>query len=93
MIFNQYINGGIQPGTMTLDQVFAWNIRYQILVKNQEEQDLLAGFCLVYGREVQVEVWSEWQSTRQAVRAMGCMPPRLLPIVFTTLPPMNLRGL
>lgn len=88
--FYQHINGCRQPGKMTLDQVFEWNIRFQILCLNQEEYDLLQGYQLVYGREVQVELFSEWRKTCGPQKVMiggfefttaGSSP---LPFTFTT---------
>lgn len=61
MEFYQHIKGSLQPGVMTLEQVFAWNIRFQVLVKNQEEYDLLSAYQLMFGREIQIDIFSEWK--------------------------------
>ena len=98
LVFWQHINGGRQPDPMTLDQVFAWNIRFQILCRTEEERDLLTAYQLMYGREVQVDVWDEWKLERR-MRRMKSVPggieQKLLPITFTTFRTHDgqLRGL
>lgn len=87
LVFWQHINGGRQRDPMTLDQVFAWNIRFQIMCRTQEEKDLLDAYQLMFGREVQVDIWDEWKRERR-MRRMKSLPSgieqKLLPITFTT---------
>lgn len=99
LVFWQHINGALQRDPMTLDQVFAWNIRFQIFCRNQDEKDLLSAYQLIYGREVQVDVYKEWMNSRgphevdiggHKYMMAGKSP---LPFTFTTWPDANLRGL
>lgn len=100
LVFWQHINGGRQPEPMTLDQVFAWNIRFQIMCRTQEEKDLLEAYQLMYGREVQVDVWDQWKHQRRMRKMQSHydhskLELRLLPITFTTFRTHDgqLRGL
>lgn len=72
----------------SIDAMFNHNIRFQVICRNQEEKDYLAGLGLVYGRQLQVDVWDEWYAQRQADR-LSTDP--LLPIVYSTFP-IDLRG-
>lgn len=80
----QHISGAQQPSPMTLDQMFAWNIRFQVLTDTDEERDYLYALQLMYGREIQIETWAEWNEKRQALFDTRRMKLKLLPIVFTT---------
>lgn len=88
----QHINGAIQPHPMTVEEMFAWNIRFQIITDNEEERDYLYGLQLMYGREVELESWAEWNERRIALKETRRMELRVLPFTFTTSK-MNLRGL
>ena len=88
----QHISGALQPEQMTLDQMFAWNIRYQVLTQTEEERDYLFALQLMYGREIQIETWAEWNERRQAYEVTCGGRLRLLPVVFITFH-ANLRGL
>ena len=88
----QHISGALQPEQMTLDQMFAWNIRYQVLTQTEEERDYLFAMQLMYGREIQIETWAEWNERRQAYEVTCGGRLRLLPVVFITFH-ANLRGL
>ncbi|MNR36471.1 hypothetical protein D3C85_1543930 [compost metagenome] len=93
----QHINGGIQPEPMSLDQMFAWNIRFQVLTYTEEQRDYLFALQLMYGREIQIDTWEGWE-TKRRMQDMAAhydhskVKLRLLPIVFTTFK-LNLRGL
>lgn len=90
MVFYQHMQGTQQPYTLSLDELFAWNIRFQVLVNDQEEFDLLSAYQLMYGREIQIDVFSEWLRKHgpQEVEIGGhiyhCAGDSLLPITFTT---------
>lgn len=90
MVFYKHISGTLQPGTMTLEEVFSWNVRFQVLVENQEEYDLLSAYQMMFGREIQIDVFSEWvkHSGPQPVTIGDTQFMRagesLLPIAFTT---------
>lgn len=90
MIFYQHMQGAQQPNTLTLDEVFAWNVRFQVLVENQEEHDLLSAYQLMFGREIQIDVFSEWLRKHgpQEVEIGGNIyfhaGDSLLPVTFTT---------
>lgn len=90
MVFYQYLQGGLQPGTMSLEQVFSWNIRFQVLVRNQEEKDLLSGYQLMFGREIQIVIWDDWLKEHgpQEIEIGGTKFTHaggsLLPITFAT---------
>lgn len=75
-----------------LQAMFNYDARYQVLCKNQEEYDLLYGYSLMFGRELELDTWEHWQLRRTARKALGSSL-RLLPFVFTTWPNAELRGL
>lgn len=101
----EYRNGA-PIGSLSIDAVYTYNIRYQILCQTEEEHDYLSALQLMYGREVQVDIWSKWKRKRlvqyhllahnpEAPRT-GSLAPlnKLLPIVFTTFDAGDsLRGL
>lgn len=82
--------GNAVPNTCnrSIDQMFNHNIRFQVICQNQDEKDYLGGLCLVYGRQLQVDVWDEWLAQRKADKL--CTEP-LLPIVYSTFS-IDLRG-
>lgn len=88
---------GMPVGSMGIDQVFAYNLRYQVIVDTEEEHDYLFACQLLYGREIQIDTWDGWQQKRR-LRNLAAhydnskMPLRLLPTVFTTSERI-LRGL
>lgn len=87
-------NNGKQFGVVGTEQVFNWGIRFQILCRDQDELDLLEGYKLMYGKDVQVDIWDEWKrKDKSAVWGSTIQRQRLLPITFTTWPDANLRGL
>lgn len=91
MFTKLYIHiGGSVPAyaNQTIEMMFNHNVRYQVICQNQEEKDYLLGLSLVYGRQLQVDVWDEWLTQREADRL--CTDP-LLPIVYSTFP-VDLRG-
>lgn len=92
--------GGLNEQPWSVDQVFLYKVRYQIFVRNQEEKDLLLGYSLMYGRDVQVDILSEWverhgPKTRhiggQEFTFAGTESP--LPITFTSIYDPKLREL
>lgn len=97
MLFYQYIQGAEQPVTMSLEQVFAWNIRFQVLVRNQEEYDLLSAYQLMFGREIQIDIWDEWVKPIPTLKmtdtsiSIGSVHRKLLPFTFTTWSGMDMR--
>ena len=83
---------GTPTGQMSMDQVFAWNVRLQILCRNEEELELLQAYQLMYGRELEVCTWQQWLTKQRVWSAQG-KTLRMLPTTFTTWPDANLRGL
>ena len=98
MQFYHFIQGALQPGTMSLDQVFNWNIRFQVFVQNQEEKHLIDAYQLMYGREVESHIWSEWEAKcgPQWVEIGGTSFLRagesILPMAFATFNDVDLRA-
>lgn len=82
----------------TVEQMFSYSIRFQVLCKTQDELDILRGYALMFSRGLEVDTWDEWNRKRgmrqlQSHHDHSIMPLRLLPIVFTTWPNAELRGL
>lgn len=99
MLLYQHSNGA-HVGQLSLDQAMKWNIRFQILCQNQEEKDLLDAYQLMYGREVEVDIFEAWKVKRNLSRVRdhydhSAKVLRLLPVVFTTFRThgSQLRGL
>ncbi|MNQ75831.1 hypothetical protein D3C85_906370 [compost metagenome] len=87
----QYSNGYPVARPYTLDEMFAYNIRYQVLTYTEEQRDYLFALQLMYSRELEVETWAEWNERRIALMDTRRQKLRLLPIVFSTFK-LNLRG-
>lgn len=96
MVFYQHMQGSQQPSTLSLDELFAWNIRFQVLVENQEEHDLLSAYQMMFGREIQIDVFSDWVKVHgpQEVNIGGSTfmhaGGSILPITFTTFNHINM---
>ena len=90
----QYSNGSPIHRPYTLDEMFNYRIRYQILTKTQEELDYLKGMMLMYGRDIEIDVFLDWKHKQRCKRVAKRAYAKLLPIVFTTFNAGNsLRGL
>lgn len=98
MVLYQHSNGAY-VGKMSLDAVMGWNTLFQIFCQNQEEKDLLDGYQLMYGRQVQVDIFDEWMKDYgprkvfiggNEFMSAGKSP---LPLSFTTWQTDALRGL
>lgn len=86
-------NHGRRGSLMKLESVFAWGLRFQILTDTQEEKDYLTGMQLMFGREIDIQTWEEWNHRRKTVyirssyakpfEAVAMQPP-LLPFYFCT---------
>lgn len=81
-----------------LQAMFEYNVRFQVLCKTQEEYDLLFGYSLMFGQELELDTWEGWNKKRQMRQLQAhydhsLMPLRLPPFVFTTWPDAKLRGL
>lgn len=86
----QHLTGHQQPGLMSLDQMFAWNIRYEVITANEEEFDYLYALQMMYGRELEMKTWAEWKEEYDASPQFRKKCP--LPFTFTTFP-MNFSEL
>lgn len=91
-------NNGAGGTQWTLESMFALGTRYQVLCQTQDEYDLLRGYSLMFGRELELDIFRKWLTKRgmrqlQSHHDHSKMPLRLLPVVFTTWPSVNLRGL
>lgn len=62
----------------TLDKMFDHNIRFNTLVRNQREEDVLRAWELVYGRRLEIIQFKQLKEGRF-----------LLPIIYTTLDPKH----
>ena len=96
MVFYQHMQGTQQPYTLSLDELFAWNIRFQVLVNDREEFDLLSAYQLMYGREIQIDIFSDWVKVHgpQEVNIGGNLfmhaGGSILPVTFTTFNHINM---
>ena len=70
----------------TLDEVFDYIIRFQVLVDTEEHLDYLTALQLMYGREIQVDTWAGWHEQKDALKSTRGMELKLLPIWFSTTP-------
>lgn len=99
MQLRNYLNGDDTKALWSMDRVFNYGIRFQILTQTQEEADYLTGLQLLYGREVQIDTLNQWkqkarlsQVTAHYRRTAPIL--KLLPVVFTTWDAGNsLRGM
>lgn len=84
----QHISGHCQPSTMSLEQMFAWNIRFEVITQTQEQHDFLYGLQMMYGRELEMSTWAEWKEDYDTKRQhhMRGNWKRPMPITFTTFP-------
>lgn len=88
-----HINGGGPDIPLTgLEEMFNYGVRFQVLTRTEEQKDFISALQLMYGREIQIETWAEWNERRQAYEVTCGGRLRLLPVVFTTFH-ANLRGL
>ena len=88
----QHQNGGLFDMPITLDNMFNYNVRYQVIVDTERQFDYLFGLQLMYGRELEMDTWAGWNEKRIALMETRGLKLRLLPIVFTTSK-ISLRGL
>ena len=86
-----HINGGIQPGTVTVDRPYQHGIRCQIFVRHQDEHDYLSALNLMYGRDIEIHIWDDWRNTRRMVLETSGPRMKVLPYAYTTWH-CNLRG-
>lgn len=95
------INHEVSEHPVSVDYVFSWNIRYQILCSTQDELDEIQGWQLIYGRKVEADTFDNWKKRAKESRRhrydLGTSEPvlRMLPIVITTFRPRSgqFRGL
>ena len=83
----QHIRGHMQPEPMTIEAMFAWNIRFEVIVQTEEEFNYLYSLQLMYSRELEMKTWAEW---KEEYDVMGTLDVRYkkvpLPFTFTTFP-------
>lgn len=85
----QFSHGVCVSFAFPIEQVFAYNVRFQILCDTDEQRDYLWAMQFMYGREVDIRTWETWHKQKQ-MRALQChydhsaQPLELLPIYFTT---------
>lgn len=83
----QHISGSMQPGRMTVDQMFAWNIRFEVIVKDEEEFNYLYSLQLMFGRELEMKTWAEWKEEYDVCATIDHRYKKVpLPFCFTTFP-------
>lgn len=56
-----YAHGVKRDFPFTLDEVFNYNIRFQILCDTMDQRDYLWSLQLMLGREVDIRTWAEWK--------------------------------
>lgn len=62
-----YSRGVVANFGMPLEQVFDYNVRFQILCDTQEQKDYLTAMQLMFGREVDIRTWDEWNKRKATV--------------------------
>ena len=79
-----HIRGSMQPTPMTLEAMFAWNIRFEVITQTQEEFDFLYGMQLMFGRELEMKTWAEWKEEWDVANLYHVKKKFILPFAFTT---------
>lgn len=79
--------------TVDVDRPWRDNVRSQIFCQNQEEKDYLTALGLMFGREIEVNIWDEWLVGKEPFMSMTdegikieYHRPNVLPIAYTTWP-------
>ena len=79
----QHQNGGLFDEPMSLENMFTWGVRFQVIVDNEEQYNYLYALQLMYGRELEIDTWASLAEKREALMQTSRLKLRLLPIVFT----------
>ena len=93
------VNGApAEKPSWSIDQLFNYGVRYQVLCKTQEEVDELQAYQLLYSRELDVQTFDQWKLKQRMSKIKAHYGDGkqifLLPIVFTTFPAGSmLRGI
>lgn len=85
MIDHVYMQGQ-STAPWTLDNLFAYKIRFQVLVDTEDQFDYLSALQLMYGREIELDTWAGWHEKKDALKATRGMELKLLPTWFATSP-------
>lgn len=72
-----YMSGVRAPSPQLLETVFAYNVRFQILTDTQEQKDYLTSMQLMFGREVDIRTWEEW-NRRPYTIPVECDPNKIM---------------
>jgi hypothetical protein len=80
----QHQNGGLFDMPITLENMFNYNVRFQVIVDNEDQLNYLYALQLMYGRELEIDTWASLAEKREALMQTSRLKLRLLPIVFTT---------
>lgn len=80
----QHQNGWLLGTSTSLEDLFNYNVRYQVIVDTEQQYDYLYALQLMYGRELEIDTWASLAEKREALWETRRMKLRLLPIVFTT---------
>lgn len=79
----QHINGGLSDTPISLESMFSYNVRFQVIVDTEQQCDYLFALQLMYGRELEIDTWASLAEKREALMQTSRLKLRLLPIVFT----------
>lgn len=85
MITKLYFQGQ-SDSEWTLDQVFEYKVRYQILADSEDQFDYLTALQYMYGREIQIDTWAGWHEDAAAYLATRRIKKVMLPVWFSTTP-------
>lgn len=85
MIEQVYLQG-MPDSPMSMDKLFAYKIRFQVLVDTEDQFDYMTALQLMYGREIELDTWAGWHEKKNALMATRKQELRLLPMWFTTTP-------
>lgn len=73
-----YSRGVVANFGMPLEQVFDYNVRFQILCDTQDQKDYLTAMQLMFGRGVDIQTWDEW-NRRPYTIPVECDPNKIVP--------------
>ena len=79
----QHQNGGLFDMPISLEDMFHYNVRYQVIVDTEDQYNFLYALQLMYGRELEIDTWASLAEKREALMQTSRLKLRLLPIVFT----------
>lgn len=83
----QYFKGTLINRPYTIEEMFAYGVRFEVIVQSEEEFDYLFGLQLMFGRELEMKTWAEWKEEYDVLATLDNRHKKVpLPICFTTFP-------